>query len=77
MMETHYAHLIKIDEYGERLTSKSDKLGRIMTKEGMALDGEEETPEEETPEDGVEKPVIALEDMTKVYYFQWRIDVLE
>ena len=61
MMETFYAHLLKIDEYGERLTSKSPNLGRIMTKEGLTLD-EEETPQEE-PEDGAEtaeKPVIAL-----------------
>ena len=43
MMETFYAHLLKIDEYGERLTSKSPNLGRIMTKEGLTLD-EEETP---------------------------------
>ena len=78
MMETFYAHLLKIDEYGERLTSKSPNLGRIMTKEGLTLD-EEETPEEE-PEEGAEtaeKPVIALQDMTKVFYFQWRVDTLE
>jgi hypothetical protein len=77
MMETYYAHLLKIDEYGERLTSKSPNLGRIMTKEGLSVD-EEETPEE--PEEGaepIETPVIALQDMTKVFYFQWRVDTLE
>jgi hypothetical protein len=51
MMETFYAHVIKIDEYGERLTSKSNNLGRIMTKEGLIPDeGEGETPEGEEGE---------------------------
>jgi hypothetical protein len=54
MMETFYAHVIKIDEFGERLTSKSHNLGRIMTKEGLILE-EEETPEPEEAEEGAEE----------------------
>ena len=77
MMETFYAHCIKIDEYGERLTCKTSNLGRIMTKEGLHLD-DEETPEgEELPEEGAQTPIIPVNEMTKVFYFQWRIDHLE
>jgi hypothetical protein len=77
MMETFYAHIIKIDEYGERLTSKSHNLGRIMTKEGLIPD-EEETPEgDEEATSQKEIPIIPLEQLTKVFYFQWRIDFLE
>lgn len=79
MTETFYAHLLKIDEYGERITSKSDKLGRIMTKEGLATEEEEvvEEYDEEVPVSQVEKKIVPVEELTKVFYFQWRIDTLE
>ena len=77
MMETFYAHGIKIDEYGERLTVKTEKLGRIMSKDFLPGEDEAAAEEEETPKDQKNAPVIPIEELTKVFYFQWRVDMLE
>ena len=37
-MDYFYKHNIGIDEYGEILTTKTDELARIVTKEGLLLD---------------------------------------
>ena len=69
MSETFYTHLIKVDEFGERLTMKSEKLGRIMSKEALPTDEEEEEVEEEEADTKTPKEPIPLELMTKVFYF--------
>jgi|DEB0MinimDraft_12_1074336.scaffolds.fasta_scaffold15975_4 hypothetical protein len=56
-------------------------MGRIITKDGMARDEETVYSEEEYDEDGnyfprPDKPIIPIEELKQVNYFQYRIDIL-
>lgn len=88
MNEQLYALDIEVDEYGERLTAKTDASGnalqgRVVSKDGIHKDepsyyseDEEEWDEELRRYVPVPKPVIPIEELVHVYYFQWRIDRL-
>jgi hypothetical protein len=83
MNEQFYALNIEVDEYGERLTAKTDQQGRVISKDGIHKDEpsyyseeEEDWDEEQRKYVPVPKPVIPIEELVHVYYFQWRIDRL-
>ena len=83
--EYFYKHNVQVDEWGERLSVKTDELARIVSKEGLLLekDEEEQEPEESVQydEEGnevkIEKPIIPVKELLNVYYFQLRIDGLD
>lgn len=89
-METQYCHLLQIDEYGERITSKQIDYSRCVSidcLEGPETPGEEEEGDEDaksqmkTPSlksvgDTPQPEIIPVEDLKNVYYFQWRVDRL-
>ena len=71
----------KIDEYGERITSTTDKdFARIISKNGMSRPEESMFDEEILDEFGnvvqVDKPVVPVDELKSVYYFQYRLDRL-
>lgn len=79
-METHYCHLLKIDEYGERISSKQVDYSRCVSidcLEGPETPGEEEEGEDatsqmKTPSLKSSTPlpeIIPVEDLKNVYYF--------
>ena len=87
-METLYCHLLQIDEYGERITSKQVDYSRCVSVD--CLEGPETPGEEEEGEDAVSQmktpslksttplpDIIPVEDLKNVYYFQWRVDRLQ
>jgi hypothetical protein len=83
MNEQFYALNIEADEYGERLTAKTDQQGRVVSKDGVHKDEPDEySSDEEEWDDELRryvpapKPVIPIEELVHVYYFQWRVDRL-
>jgi len=82
MSEQFYVLNIDIDEFGERLTSKTIEQGRVISKEGM------EKPEPSVIESEYEEldnhgnvifkppPIIPIDQLLNVFYFQYRIDEL-
>lgn len=80
-METHYCHLLKIDEYGERITSKQPEYSRCVsidmlegpeTPDGEEDEGEDVVSQMKTPSLNTNTPlpdVIPVEDLKNVYYF--------
>ena len=75
-----YRHQIQVDERGERLTSRSVEQGRVVSREGIIAAEPSQLEEEEWEEgpDGVQRrkgpPIIPVQDLANVYYFQYRID---
>ena len=68
-----YALNIEIDDYGERIGSKSDEIGRIVTKDGISREEETFYEDDELDENGNplprEQPIIMLADLKCVQYF--------
>ena len=83
-----YRHRIQVDEFGERLTSGTCEMARIITKDGLIKpDEDDEQSEEEdyyNEEDLDEKgnpikkrkgpKVIPKEELSRVFYMQYRVD---
>ena len=82
MAEQFYVLNLDIDEFGERLTSKTHEQGRVISKEGM------EKPENSVVESEYEEldkhgrviikpaPIIPIDQLLNVFYFQYRLDNL-
>ena len=82
--ELFYSFNLDIDEFGERVTSETNQQGRAVSRDGIHHEEptyesseEEEWNEEKQEYVPVPKPIIPLEELIHVYYFQWRIDELE
>jgi hypothetical protein len=78
----YYALNFRIDEFGERVTSVSDTaMARIISKDGVSRPEESLFDEEILDEFGnvvnIDKPVIPVEELRSVYYFQYRLDRLD
>lgn len=71
--ELFYSLNIEIDDYGERIGSKSDELGRIVTKDGISREEETFYEADELDENGNplprDQPLIPLSDLKCVQYF--------
>lgn len=77
-MEHFYKHNIRIDEYGERITSYAPVLARIVTQERLSSEYEKTDQSSEyayydeqgklvqQPKD---IPIIPVDELEKVYYF--------
>lgn len=85
-METQYCHLLQVDEYGERITSKQQDYSRCVSIEcieGITPTGDEEeegsviTPSQPLKSDTPLPNPIPVEELQNVYYFQWRVDRLD
>ena len=79
---------MQVDEYGERLTSNTCEMARIITKDGIIKPEEDEKSEEEdyyNEEDLDEKgnpikkgpKIIPKEELSRVFYFQYRVDKID
>ena len=82
-MDTHYCHLLQIDEYGERITSKQPEYSRCVSIDMLegpdTPDGEEDagddafsqmkTPSLKSVGMTPQPDVIPVEDLKNVYYF--------
>lgn len=84
MNEQFYSFNLEIDEFGERIAAETNMQGRVISKDGIHHEEPTyESSEEEEWDDvkqeyvPVPKPIIPLEELIHVYYFQWRIDKLE
>ena len=80
-----YRHRLQVDEFGERLTSTTCEMARIITKDGIIKPEEDEKSEDEDYyEEGdldekgnpVKKgpKVIPKEELSRVFYMQYRVD---
>jgi len=47
LMSVFYSHNISVDEFGERIISINDEIGRVVSKEGIKMDDDELAIEEE------------------------------
>jgi len=69
-----YALNIEVDEYGERITSRTWEQGRIISQDGFAREEETIYSEEEYDEDGnyfprENKPIIPPQELKVINYF--------
>lgn len=78
-----YRHRIQVDEFGERLTSSTCEMARIITKDGIIKPDEEEKSEDYDDEEDLDEKgnpirkgpkVIPKEELSRVFYMQYRVD---